>query len=145
MSKLIETRRAFALVEELLNQEIRKGGNQAKELARFRETLQAAFYLLGFAQFEFLVKSKSKEVVSEHAALRTADGHAWRHLKQNINGVSLRAQLDIIFHSDPKLRSKLDENYTVRNDVAHNYKRLPPEAQDIVTWLQSLEDVVEKF
>lgn len=145
MSKLIETRRAFELIEGLLNQEIRKGGNRAKELVRFRETLQAAFYLLGFAQFEFLIKSKAKDIVSEHAASRTVDGHAWRQLSRSLNGVSLRSQLDIIFHSDPKLRSKLDDDYTVRNEVAHNYKRLPPEAQDIVTWLEILEDTVEKF
>jgi hypothetical protein len=33
----------------------------------------------------------------------------------------------------------------VRNDAAHDYKLLPGEAKDISTWLNELEDLVDKF
>jgi hypothetical protein len=39
MSKLTNTRHAFEAIEEMLNQQIRKGGSKAKELERFREQL----------------------------------------------------------------------------------------------------------
>lgn len=145
MSKLTDTRRAFEEIEELLNQQIRKGGSKARELERFREVLQAAFYLLGFGQFEHLVKAKTKSVIDEHADAKSVNGHAWRYLKTNLNGVSLRAQLDVIFHGNEALKSTLNKSYDIRNDVTHNYKSLPAEARDISNWLTHLEEIVDKF
>jgi len=43
---------AYDKIAQLLNQEIRKRGGSTQELERFRETLDVAFYLLGWGQFE---------------------------------------------------------------------------------------------
>jgi hypothetical protein len=145
MSKLTETKRAFEKISGLLDQEIRKSGGNVKELERFRETLKVAFYLLGWGQFEYLVRTKTKEVIEEHARSKTVDGHAWRSLQQNVKGVKVRKQLDIIFHGNQRLRDSLDDDYDVRNDAAHNYKNLPADAQDIEAWLVSLEEIISQF
>jgi hypothetical protein len=145
MSKLIETKRAFEEIEELLNQKIRNGGTRAKELERHRATLQRAFFLLGFGEFERIVKTKAKEVIGEKSPQKGIDGHAWRYLKDNLKGVPLRKQLDIIFHGNEKIRSSIDDNYDIRNDIAHNSQHLPSNAADIAAWLESLEDLVDKF
>ncbi len=52
MSRIQETKRAYDKIAQLLNQEIRKRGGSTQELERFRETLDVAFYLLGWGQFE---------------------------------------------------------------------------------------------
>lgn len=145
MSKLTDTRRAYEKFEELLNQEILKRRGNAAELERHREALQAAFYLLGFGQFEHLVKAHTKTVIEQHASGKKIDGYAWRHFKQNLNGVSLRAQLDVIFHGNDSLKKTLNKNYDIRNEVAHNYRSLPPEARSISGWLNDLEKVVDEF
>jgi hypothetical protein len=52
MSRISETQRAYNKLVELLDQEIRKRKGSAKELERFRQSLDVAFYLLGWGQFE---------------------------------------------------------------------------------------------
>lgn len=145
MSKLTDTKRAYEEIAGLLDQQIRKGGNRAKELERFRDALRAAFYLLGWAQFEHLVRTKAKDIIENQSRSKTIDGHAWRFVSANLKGVRVRDQLDIIFHADQKLRQSLKDDYQVRNDVAHNYKLLPPEAQDIAAWLDDFEKLIDKF
>jgi hypothetical protein len=51
MSRLTETKRAYDKLIELLNQEIRKRSGSTQDLERFRQTLDVAFYLLGWGQF----------------------------------------------------------------------------------------------
>src|SRR5579872_7114710 len=55
-----------------------------QELERFRQTLDVAFYLLGWGQFEYLVRKEAEERIDGHAQARTFDGHAWRYLKENV-------------------------------------------------------------
>jgi hypothetical protein len=145
MSKLTDTKRAFDHIAGALDQEIRKGGARTKELERFRETLQVAFYLLAWAQFEHLVRAKSKDVIEGHSRAHTPDGHAWRFLKQNAKSFTVRKQLELIFDRNQPALAALQGDYEVRNDVAHNYKNLPREARDISEWMAGLEQLIDRF
>lgn len=145
MSRLIETRRAYDKLVELLDQEIRNRRGSANDLERFRESLDVAFYLLGWGQFEYLVREHATESIELRARTRTVDRHAWLYLEENVKSLSVRRRLDLIFHGDDATRNSLDKEYTVRNDAAHNYRLLPPEAKDVSAWLMKLEDLVGKF
>jgi hypothetical protein len=145
MSRLVETKRAYDKVAELLNQEILKKGSNANELRRFREALDVAFYLLGWAQFEYLVRQETEDRVEANSRAKTADGIAWRYILDNLKAVPIRKRLDMIFHANPNLRSSLDKDYELRNEAAHNYKMLPREARDISEWLKALEELVDRF
>jgi hypothetical protein len=145
MSKLIETKHAFDKVSGLLDQEIRKRGSNVKELQRYREALDVAFYLLGWAQFEYLARTKADEIIEGQARSKALDGQAWQFLHQHMRGLALRKKLDIIFHADQKTRTSLDSDYELRNEAAHNYKGLPRQARDISVWLDGLEALVTKF
>jgi GAF domain-containing protein len=146
MSRLVETQRAYERLAQLLNEEIRKRSGSTKELEGFRETLDVAFYLLGWAQFEYLVRKETEDRIDENAKARTVERHAWQYLKENVKNLKVRLRLDLIFHANPTVRASLDRDYDVRNEAAHNYKKLPPEAKGrISVWLRTLEDLVDKF
>ncbi|MFM0610191.1 hypothetical protein PQR05_37430 [Paraburkholderia sediminicola] len=145
MSRLNETKQAYDKVLQLLDQEIRNRRGSTKDLEKFRETLEVAFYLLGWSQFEYLVREEVKVVVEGRARAHTADGQAWRYLLDNVKDVSVRRRLDVLFHAKPKIRATLDKDYSVRNEAAHNYKKLPPEAKDISLWLDTLETLISNM
>lgn len=145
MSRLTETKRAYDRISTLLDKEVLNRRGDTKELARFRETLNVAFYLVAFAQFEHLVKKEAKDIIEQNAALKTLDGRAWQYIALNIKGMPLRKQLDMIFHGDHKLLAKLHSDYDVRNSAAHDYKTLPKEAADISSWVQELEELIDGF
>lgn len=145
MSRIEETKRAYEKLAELLDQEIRKRRGSAKDLERFREALDVAFYLLGWGQFEYLARKAAETLIENNARSHAVEGHAWRYLRGNIKSLPVRARLDLIFHHDPTVRASLDKEYTVRNEAAHNHKMLPPEAKDVSGWLQKLEELVAKF
>ncbi len=65
MSRLVETQRAYDKLVELLDQEIRKRSGLTKDFQRFRETLDSAFYLLGWAQFEYLVRQEAGDLIDD--------------------------------------------------------------------------------
>jgi hypothetical protein len=145
MSRINETRLAYDKMVELIDQEIRKRSGSTQELERFRKTLDVAFYLLGWGQFEYLVRKEAEDRIEENARRHTVDGHAWRYLKENVKNLPVRRRLDLIFHQDYFVRASLEKEYTVRNEAAHDYKLLPKEAKDISVWLRELEELVEKF
>lgn len=144
MSRLQETKRAYDKIADLLDQEIRKRKGSAAELERFRQTLDVAFYLLGWGQFEHLVRQEAETHINEHARAHTSDGHAWRYLKENVKNFPVRRRLDLIFHGNHKVLAGLQKDYTLRNDAAHDYK-LPAEAREVSGWLGKLEELVDKF
>lgn len=145
MSRLTETKRAYDKLIELLNQEIRKRSGSTQDLERFRQTLDVAFYLLGWGQFEYLVRKEAEERIEEKSRARTVDGVAWRQLLDTVKGISVRRRLDLIFHGNQEVLNSLHREYTVRNEAAHDYKSLPSEAKDVSVWLKELEDLVDKF
>ena len=145
MSRLTETKRAYDKLIELLNQEIRKRSGSTQDLERFRHTLDVAFYLLGWGQFEYLVRKETEERIEEKSRARTVDGVAWQQLLETVKGIPVRRRLDLIFHDDQAVLNSLHKEYTVRNEAAHDYKSLPREAKDVSVWLKELEDLVDKF
>jgi hypothetical protein len=145
MSRLAETQRAYDKLVQLLDQEIRKRSGETRDLQRFRETLDSAFYLLGWAQFEYLVRQEADDLIDDRARAQTVERHAWQYLKDNLKSVTVRRRLDLIFHAKPSVRAQLNKDYDLRNDAAHNYKSIPKEAKDISSWLESLEGLVDKF
>ena len=144
MSRLSETQQAYGRVRELLDQEILKRTGPTG-LEQCRETLDVAFYLLGWAQFEYLVREEARTRIEEMAKAQTIERHAWQFLQRNLRNFPVRNRLGLIFHDQPAVRDELDKDYDIRNDAAHNYKLLPKEAKDIAVWLKDLEDLVEKF
>ena len=54
-------------IVELLNQEIRKRSGSTRELERSRQTFDVAFYLLGWGQFEYLVRKEAEERIETNA------------------------------------------------------------------------------
>ncbi len=145
MSRLSEADRAYNRLVQLLNEEIRKRSSSTKDLERCRETLDVAFYLLGWSQFEYLVREEATERIDAKARAQTVERHAWSYLKSNLKNLRVRLWLDLIFHDKPAVRSGLLKDYSVRNEAAHNYKLLPKEAKDVSVWLRSLEELVSKF
>jgi len=145
MSRLTDTQQAYDKLTQLLDQEIRKRNGSTAELERFRKTLDVAFYLLGWSQFEYLVRTATEDLIDEKVPAKTVEHHAWKYLKENLKNLPVRQRLDLIFHDDPAMRKSLDKDYTLRNEAAHNNKSLPKEAKDISAWLKILEDLVDKF
>ncbi|PNG40870.1 hypothetical protein A1354_11900 [Pseudomonas asplenii] len=145
MSRVGDTKRAYDILARLLDEEIRKKASDSSNLDKVRETLDVAFYLLGWGQFEYLVRQESKEIVEENSRAKTIDRFAWQHLKDALKDYPVRKRLDLIFHANHKVREKLDKDYTVRNEAAHNYKALPSEIKSVSTWLGGLEELIEKF
>lgn len=145
MSSLVETQRAYDKLVQLLNQEIRKRSGSTKDLEKFREALDSAFYLLGWGQFEHLVTQQTKEIIDENIRTKSVERHAWRFLKEHVKSTTIGQRLDMVFHASPSVKDQLAKDYESRKAIAHNYKLLPKEAKDISAWLQNLEDLVEKF
>lgn len=145
MSKLTETKRAYDRINKLINDELLKRGSDAKELRKFQETLDVAFYLLGWAQFEHLLRQETTTRIEQHARAKTIDGIAWKHIQTNIKILPLRRRLDMIFHANRAVLDSLHDDYEIRNDAAHNYGRVPQEAHDISEWLKHLEGLVDQF
>lgn len=145
MSRLTDTKRAYDKISTLLDQEILKKKGNTKDLERFRECLDVAFYLLAFGQFENLVKKEARERIEQHAAAKHVDGRAWQYMLQNLKSVPLRRQLDVIFHGNDIVLAGLHKDYDVRNDAAHDYKLLPKEARIVSDWVQELEDLISNF
>lgn len=145
MSRLLETAKAYKTLTDLLDQEIRNRRGSATDLQRQREALDVAFYLLGWAQFEHLVKKEAEDVIEGHSRSRQVDGHAWRFLRKEAKRASVRQKLDLIFHAKPVVRNGLDKDYSVRNEAAHNYSMLPPEAKDVSAFLRKLQTLVDDF
>lgn len=145
MSKLSETKTAYDKLVELLDQEIRTRSGSAHELERIRDTLNVAFYLLGWGQFEYLIGKETKTQVENRGRTHAIDKHAWKYLQENIKNLSIRRRLDLIFHDNQNARNSLDKEYTVRNEAAHDYKMLPKEAKDVSQWLEKLENLIAKF
>jgi hypothetical protein len=144
MSRLTETKRAYDTLGKLLDAEVLKRRGSAKELEKFRASLDVAFYLLGWAQFEYLVRQEATEMIDEKARAKTIDGKAWQYIKENVKNISVRHRLDMVFHGDQATRNQLHKDYTVRTEAAHDYK-MPKEARDVSDWLQVLETLVGKF
>ena len=145
MSRLNETKRAYDRLSRTLDEQLRLRKGEANEIAKLRETLDVAFYLLGWAQFEYLVREESIEIVREKARTKLLDQYAWKYLQEGIKAYPVRKRLELIFHLNQDIRNELNKDYTIRNEAAHNYKSLPGEAKDISSWLQSLEELVDKF
>lgn len=145
MSKLIDTKRAYDSFKRLIDEEKRERRGDLNKLQKFEEALDVAFYLLGWAQFEYLVRTESKDVIENNARSKLVEKHAWSYLLENVKDFSVRKRLDLIFHERPDVSKQLNKDYTVRNDAAHNYKNIPKEAKDVSQWLQHLEDLVDHF
>ena len=100
MSRLTETKRAYDMLGKLLDAEVLKRRGSAKELEKFRVSLDVAFYLLGWAQFEYLVRQEATEMIDEKARAKTIDGKAWQYIKENVKNIPVRHRLDMVFHGD---------------------------------------------
>ncbi len=144
MTRIQDTKRAYDKISSLLDQEVRNRRGATQELERFRQTLDVAFYLLGWGQFEYLVRKETEVRIEENSRSRTADGHAWRYLAENLKSIPVRRRLDLIFHDQPTIRASLEKEYSVRNEAAHDYK-LPKEAKEVSDWLEKLEVLVSEF
>ena len=121
----------------------RKG--EARELQRFRKWLDTAFYLLGWANFEHLTRRQAEVVALEGARSKGRDSHAWMHLKESLKYYAVKKRLELIFHGKPRVIGALKHQYDVRNDAAHDYKKLPPEVSDLPSLLQEWEDLASMF
>jgi hypothetical protein len=141
MSSLVETQRAYDKLVQLLDQEIRKRSGPTKDLERFREALDAAFYLLGWKQFEHLVTQQTKEIIDQNIRSRLVG----QVLKEHAKSTAVPRRLHMVFHATPSVINRLDHYYDVRNQVAHNYKLLVKEGKDVSAWLRNLQDLVDKF
>jgi len=145
MSRLTDTKRAYDKIAGLVDQQLLKRGSDANELRRFRETLDVAFYLLGWAQFEYLVRNEAEDRIDANSRAKTVDGIAWKYLLNNSKAIPIRRRLDLIFQGNQQLRASLDDDYELRNEAAHNYKMLPKEARQISEWLEKLEQLIQRF
>jgi len=145
MSRLIETAKAYETLTHLLNQEIRRRSGSTADLQRQRDALDVAFYLLGWAQFEHLVKKEAEDVIETQRGTRQIARHAWDFLRKEQKRATVRQKLDLIFHAKPPVRAALDKDYSVRNEAAHNYRMLPPEAKDVSAFLRKLQTLVDEF
>lgn len=145
MSNLTEIRRAYERLSRLLDREILERRGEAAELRRFRKWLDTAFYLLAWANFENPTRKRAEAVVAEGARSKGREKHAWTYLQEGLKGYSVKRRLELVFHGRPKLIGSLKERYDLRNEAAHDYKKLPPEVDDLSALIQEWEELVEKF
>ena len=145
MSKLVETKRAYDRVKQLLDRQMLDRGGKAQEVKDAQAAVDVAFYLLGWAQFEFLTRKEAEDRIKGRAAAKTADGTAWRYVNKNIKGFSIREKLEVVFEGNHAALTALNDSYDLRNEAAHNYKKLPSEARDISAWLDQLEQLVDRY
>ena len=145
MSNLTEIRQAYERLKQLLDQEMLNRKGEVAELRRFRKWLDTAFYLLAWANFENLTRKKVETIVSEGVRGKGRDMHAWVHLKETLRAYTVKKRLELVFHGQPKVISSLKDQYDLRNEAAHDYKKLPPEANDLPGTLEEWESLVNKF
>ena len=145
MSNLTEIRKAHERLKQLLDQEILDHKGEAAELRRFGLWLDTAFYLLAWANFENLTRKKAEAFISEGARSKGREAYAWAYLREGLKGFSVRKRLELVFHGRPKLLGSLNQQYDVRNDAAHDYRKLPAEVKDLPALIQTWEDLVDKF
>ena len=145
MSNLTEIRQAYERLKQLLDREILDRKGEAAELRRFRKWLDTAFYLLAWANFENLTRKKTEALISEGVRSKSREMHAWVYLKEGLKGYSVRKRLELVFHGRPKLINSLKDRYDVRNDAAHDYRKLPSEVNDLPVLIQEWEDLVDEF
>src|SRR5580704_913631 len=103
MSSLVGTQQAYDKMAQLLDQEIRKRSGSTKELEKFRETLDSAFYLLGWGQFEYLVTKQTREIIDEKIGTKSVERHAWQFLKDHVKSTTVRDRLNMVFHASPSV------------------------------------------
>lgn len=145
MSNLTEIRQAHERLTALLEQEILGRRGQAAELRRFQKWLDTAFYLLGWANFEYLTRKEVDDRILDGMRSKGRERYAWAFLQEGIKGFSVRRRLELIFHGQAEVVRSLKKSYDVRNESAHDYKKLPPEVNDLSGVLQEWEDLVDKF
>ena len=145
MSKLTETKRAYDRVRKLLDRQLLDRKGDAQQIRAAQEAVDVAFYLLGWAQFEYVTRKEVERRVEADARGKTIHGIAWRYVKTNLKSFSLRRKLEVIFHADQATFASLKDDYEVRNDAAHEYKNLPQDARDVSTWLAELEQLVDRY
>jgi len=125
VSKLTETKRAYDRVKALLDQQLLERKGSAQQIRDCQEAVNVAFYLLGWAQFEFLARKEAEERIKSDARAKTVHGIGWRYVLDNIRTFSLRRKLEVIFFTDEATLGELNRDYDMRNEAAHNYKKLP--------------------
>ena len=145
MCRLAATKLAYDHVKGLLDQEILKKKYSAQQVKDWQKSVDLAFYVLGWAQFEHLSRKEAEQRIDVEERAKTVHGAAWRFVSKNIKNFSLRSMLDVIFHAKPKILSKLHRNYDIRNEVVHENGTLPADAQDVSAWLAHLEELVKDF
>ncbi len=117
----------------------------AQQLRDCQSAVNVAFYLLGWAQFEYLLRKEAEERIESDASAKTIHGISWRYVLDNIKAFSLRKKLEVVFFTDKETLDNINKNYDIRNEAAHNYKKLPAEVRDVSAWLDHLENLVNKF
>lgn len=145
MSRLTDTKRAYDRVRALLDKQLLERRGDAQQIRDAQEAVDVAFYLLGWAQFEYVTRKEAEKRIAGEAAAKTVQGTAWRYVLENIKAFSLRRKLEVIFQADAAILASLNKDYDVRNEAAHNYKRLPAEARDVSAWLEGLERLVDRY
>ena len=145
MSKLNETKLAYDRVKALLDLELLNRRSSAQQVRDCQSAVNVAFYLLGWAQFEYLLRKEAEERIEADARAKTVHGISWRYVLDNIKAFSLRKKLEVIFFKDRGTLDDLNKDYEIRNEAAHNYKKLPAEVRDVSAWLDHLEGLVDKF
>jgi hypothetical protein len=145
VSKLIETKAAFDRVKALLDKELLNKKGDAQQIRDCQSAVNVAFYLLGWAQFEYLTRKEAEDRIEADARAKTVHGISWRYVLDTIKAFSLRRKLEVIFFTDPATLKKLGEDYEIRNEAAHDYKKLPSKVSDVSAWLDHLESLVDRF
>ncbi len=69
--------------------------------------------------------------------------HAWFFLLERIKDYPVRKQLDLVFHGRDDVIKTLNRQYTVRNEAAHDHRKLPPEAKDLPGLIGEWEKLVD--
>jgi hypothetical protein len=145
VSKINETKLAYDRVKALLDQQLLAKRGDAQHIRDCQLAVDVAFYLLGWSQFEYLTRKETEERIEINARAKTVHGVSWRYVLDNIKSFRVRQKLEVIFFNDKNTLSKLNKDYDVRNEAAHNYKKLPAEVSDVSAWLDHLEELVDKF
>ena len=145
MSKLNDTRLAYDRVKAMLDQQLLARSSNAQQIRDCQSAVDVAFYLLGWAQFEYLSRKEAEERIEVEAHAKTIHGGAWRYIREHIKSFSVRRKLEVIFFANQSTLNKLYKDYEIRNEAAHNYKKLPAEVSDVSAWLEHLDDLVGNF
>jgi hypothetical protein len=145
VSKLTETKLAYDRVRAMLDQQLLTRSSNAQQIRDCQSAVNVAFYLLGWAQFEYLTRNEAEERIEVEARAKTVHGSAWRYVLEHIKTFSVRRKLEVIFFRNQPTLNQLHKDYEVRNEATHNYKKLPAEVSDVSAWLAHLESLVDKF